>query len=131
MNKAATNYSDDSISLSTKKISTKKTTKQSVNERVIEGFIRVGNAGFYQIEGYQHLKITCLHTYVSNLEKQGIKFDRKYIKHKNSDGGHTQFMRYWLADDDARKAALVRLSEMRVKRNAPPIQGDFCGGFAA
>lgn len=123
MNKAATQTSDDSTSLDTKKSTSIELPKQKVKEKALEAILRAGKRGFYQIPAYKAFSVTCLHTYISNFEKQGIMFDRERITHLNSDGGNTQFMRYWLADEDAYNKALAMVNFLRSQRGVEPLRG--------
>ena len=119
MKKAATHQGNDSSSLRTEK--SIKLKRQTQKEKVLEAFINEGNTGFYQIEAYQTFQVTCLHSYISNLEKQGVRFNRKWIAHKNIDGGQTPFMRYWIADDESLKKAISIVNFLRAKRGMHPI----------
>jgi hypothetical protein len=96
--------------------------KQKVKEKALEAFLRAGRQGFYQIPAYNIFQVTCLHTYISNFEKQGILFDRKRITHLNSGGGETSFTRYWLADQDAYNKALKMVNFLRSKRGLEPLE---------
>jgi hypothetical protein len=122
MKKAATQSNDNSLSLRNEKIISIKPPKQKVKEKALEAFLRAGRRGFYQIPAYRTFKVTCLHTYVSNFEKQGIKFARQRISHLNSDGGTTPFMNYWLADEDAYKKALTMVNLLRSHRSLEPLE---------
>lgn len=121
MKKAATKTGNDSYSLDMKKTSSNKPSKQKVKEKALEAFLRAGLSGYYQIEAYPAFQVTCLHTYISNFQKQGIKFNRKRIAHLNSDGGHTMFMCYWLADQEAYNKALSTVNFMRSQRGVEPL----------
>jgi hypothetical protein len=96
--------------------------KQKVKEKALEAFLRSGRHGFYQISAYSTFQVTCLHTYISNFEKQGILFDRKRITHLNSGGGETSFTRYWLADQDAYNKALKMVNLLRSQRGLEPLE---------
>jgi hypothetical protein len=95
--------------------------KQKVKEKALEAFLRSGRHGFYQIPAYNTFQVTCLHTYISNFEKQGIMFDRKRITHVNSGGGNTSFTRYWLANEDAYDKALDMVNFLRSQRGLEPL----------
>jgi hypothetical protein len=114
--KAATQSNDNSFSLRNEKTINIEPAKQKVKEKALEAFLRAGRHGFYQIPAYKTFTITCLHTYISNFEKKGLEFDREWIKHLNTDGDYTPFMRYWLADESAYKLALSMVNEMRSNR---------------
>ena len=116
MKKAATHQGNDSSSLRTEK--SIKLKRQTQKEKVLKVFTTEGNTGFYQIEAYQTFQVTCLHSYISNLEKQGVRFNRKWIAHKNIDGGQTPFMRYWIADDESLKKAISIVNFLRAKRRS-------------
>ena len=77
MNTAASPTKSHSTSLDTKNNTSNKLPKQKVKEKALEAFLRAGSYGFYQIPAYKIFQVTCLHTYISNFEKQGIKFARK------------------------------------------------------
>jgi hypothetical protein len=96
--------------------------KQKVKEKALEAYLRAGRQGFYQIPAYNTFQVTCLHSYISNFEKQGIMFDRKRITHVNSSGGTTPFMNYWLADEDAYKKALTMVNLLRSQRSLEPLE---------
>jgi hypothetical protein len=117
----ATQNNDNSSSLQSKKPISVKPANQKVKEKALEAFLRAGRHGFYQIPAYKTFTVTCLHTYISNFEKKGLKFDRVRIKHLNLDGDYTPFMRYWLADESAYKLALSMVNEMRSKRGEEPL----------
>ncbi|MFT6992552.1 MAG: hypothetical protein ACJASL_004552 [Paraglaciecola sp.] len=119
--KAATPKSNDSFSLDTKKNISVKLPKQKVKEKALEAFLRTGRHGFYQIPAYNTFQVTCLHTYISNFEKQGVLFDRERITHINSGGGNTSFTRYWLADEDAYDKALDMVNFLRSQRGLEPL----------
>tara|TARA_R110002111_G_scaffold242821_1_gene304807 strand:- start:4725 stop:5123 length:399 start_codon:yes stop_codon:yes gene_type:complete len=121
MNKAATKTSNDPISLDTKKVSSNK--RKTQKEKALEAFIQVGESGFYQIPAYKTFSTTCLHTVVSNFQKEGIMFARKTIMHRNSDGGETPFTLYWLKDEEAISKALDRINILRIQRSQPPYLG--------
>jgi hypothetical protein len=122
MKKAATQSNDNSLSLRNEKIISIKPPKQKVKEKALEAFLRAGRHGFYQISAYSTFQVTCLHTYISNFEKQGILFDRKRITHLNSGGGETSFTRYWLADQDAFNKALKMVNLLRSQRGLEPLE---------
>jgi hypothetical protein len=96
--------------------------KQKVKEKALEAFLRAGRHGFYQIPAYSTFQVTCLHTYISNFEKQGIMFDRKRITHVNSGGSNTSFTRYWLADEYAYDKALDMVNFLRSQRSIEPLE---------
>jgi hypothetical protein len=96
--------------------------KQKVKEKALEAFLRAGRHGFYQIPAYNTFQVTCLHTYISNFEKQGIMFDRKRITHVNSVGGNTSFTRYWLSDEYAYEKALDMVNFLRSQRGLEPLE---------
>ncbi|MGY8896535.1 MAG: hypothetical protein ACKVI8_00775 [Paraglaciecola sp.] len=123
MKKAATQPSNDSLSFSldTKKISSNK--RKTQKEKTLEAFIKAGQDGFYQIPAYSAFQTTCLHTVVSNFQKEGIMFARKSVAHRNSDGGVTTFTQYWLQDDEAILRALTMLNHLRAKRGLTPYKG--------
>jgi hypothetical protein len=121
MKKAATQPSNDSLSLDTKKISSNK--RKTQKEKTLEAFLKAGQDGFYQIQAYSAFQTTCLHTVVSNFQKEGIMFARKSVAHRNSDGGETTFTLYWLEDDEAILRALTKLNYLRAKRGLPPYKG--------
>jgi hypothetical protein len=120
--KAATQSNDNSISLRTEKTINIEPPKQKVKEKALEAFLRAGRDGFYQIPAYNTFQVTCLHTYISNFEKQGIMFDRKRITHVNSGGCNTSFTRYWLADEDAYDKALDMVNFLRSQRGLEPLE---------
>jgi hypothetical protein len=120
--KAATTSDDNSFSLHTKKTISIEPPKQKVKEKALEAFLRVGRHGFYQISAYNTFQVTCLHTYISNFEKQGIMFDRKRITHVNSAGGNTSFTRYWLANECAYEKALDMVNFLRSQRSLAPLE---------
>jgi hypothetical protein len=120
--KAATQSNDNSFSLRTEKTTNIEPSKQKVKEKALVAFLRVGRHGFYQIPAYNTFQVTCLHTYISNFEKQGIKFARQRISHLNSDGGTTPFMNYWLADEDAYNKALTIVNFLRSQRSLEPLE---------
>jgi hypothetical protein len=121
MSKATFQTKSHSTSLDTKKSISIKLPKQKVKEKALEAFLRSGRHGFYQIPAYNTFQVTCLHTYVSNFEKQGILFDRERITHINSGGGNTSFARYWLADEDAYDKALGMVNFLRSQRGLEPL----------
>jgi len=121
MNTAASPTKSHSTSLDTKNNTSNKLPKQKVKEKALEAFLRAGSYGFYQIPAYKIFQVTCLHTYISNFEKQGIKFARKRISHLNFGGGETSFTRYWLADEDAYKKALTMVNFLRSQRGVEPL----------
>jgi hypothetical protein len=116
MKKAAAKSNDNSFSLRTENNTNIEPPKQKVKEKALEAFLRAGRHGFYQIPAYNTFQVTCLHTYISNFEKQGIMFDRKRITHVNSGGGNTSFTRYWLADEHAYDKALDMVNFLRSQR---------------
>jgi hypothetical protein len=121
MKKATTQKNVDSFSLDTKKTISIKPAKQKVKEKALEAFLRAGRHGFYQIPAYNTFQVTCLHTYISNFEKQGILFDRERITHINSGSGNTSFTRYWLADEDAYDKASDMVNFLRLQRGLEPL----------
>ena len=122
MKKAAAKSNDNFFSLRTEKNTNIKPPKQKVKEKALEAFLRSGRHGFYQIPAYKTFQVTCLHTYISNFEKQGIKFARKRISHLNSGGGETSFTRYWLADEHAYDKALDMVNFLRSQRGLEPLE---------
>jgi type IV secretory pathway VirB9-like protein len=121
MKQAATQSNDNSFSLRTEKNINIKLPKQKVKEKALEAFLRSGRDGFYQILAYNTFQVTCLHTYISNFEKQGVLFDRERITHINAGGGNTSFTRYWLADQDAYDKALYMVNFLRSQRGLDPL----------
>jgi hypothetical protein len=119
MNKAAAKSNNDSTSLDTNKSTKIKPITQK--EKVLTYFVRAGNYGYYQIEAYKVFQVTCLHSYISNLEKQGLKFNRKLIQHINSAGGKTHFMRYWIANEQAHQRAVKMIKLSRSQRGAATL----------
>ncbi|MFT6909873.1 MAG: hypothetical protein ACJAS1_006600 [Oleiphilaceae bacterium] len=120
--KPATQPNDNSFSLRTEKTINIEPPKQKVKEKALEAFLRAGRHGFYQIPAYNTFQVTCLHTYISNFEKQGIMFDRKRITHVNSGGSNTSFTRYWLADEYAYEKALDMVNFLRSHRSLEPLE---------
>ena len=118
MKKAAAITDNDLFSTDIEK--TSKNTRITQIERVTESFIFAGSKGFYQIEAYTSFQVTCLHSYISNLERNGIKFNRIWISHKNSSGYYTPFKRYWIADEQSFNNAVQLLNVQRAKRGLAP-----------
>ncbi|MCW8108078.1 hypothetical protein OPS25_06170 [Alteromonas ponticola] len=91
-------------------------------ERFLMLLIRKGSDGITQPEAFWDYRESCLHTSVSSLQKQhGITVARKPDKSTIVNYCQKAFNRYWLADDEQRKKAIILLNFFRSKRKADPL----------
>lgn len=66
------------------------------SERILQYIHDFGSIS--PLEAFQDLGVTKLATRVSEMRKQGIEFEKKYVKAKNRYGETVYYMRYSLRD---------------------------------
>ena len=68
-------------------------------ERILEYIDRFGS--ITTLEAFNDLGIARLASRVTDLKKQGVKFDKKMETRKNRYGQNVSYMRYSVIDDEA------------------------------
>jgi hypothetical protein len=115
MKKAATQKSNDSISIDTKE-STRIRPPFKIELCVDELTIR-SIKGMNELEALQAYGETCLHTTISTLaNKHGLIINRRSEPHNHMRGGVTHFTRYSLVDELSKRKALDLLVHYQKRR---------------
>lgn len=67
-------------------------------ERIVEYIKQFGSIS--PVEAFRDLGITKLATRISEMRKDGMKFNQEYMKGKNRFGEAVYYMRYYLPKDE-------------------------------